>query len=147
MVNKILMVCVGNICRSPMAEAILKHRAQIANVPLTVSSAGIAALVGRSAVSEVQTLLAREGIDCSAHRARQLTSAMLLEADLVLVMEKNHRQEIERTFPSVCGKVHLLGKWENFEIPDPYKKSQQIFQDTHQLIIQGLDQWQAKLWN
>ena len=147
MFKNIVMVCIGNICRSPMAEAILRHRAQSKNISINISSAGIAALVGKPADSNVQELLLEEGIDCSAHKARQLTSAILLEAELVLVMEQNHRKEIECMFPNVCGKVHLLGKWGDFEVPDPYRKSREVFKDTHQLIMQGIDQWQARLWN
>lgn len=147
MFNKILVVCIGNICRSPMGEALLKHRAQQKRPSLMVSSAGIGALAGWPADSIVQEILLEQGIDCSGHRARQLTESMLLDSDLVLVMEKNHRREIERMFPNVCGKVHLLGKWDDFEIPDPYKKPRQFFQETYRLIVQGIDGWQAKLWN
>ncbi len=147
MFNKILIVCIGNICRSPMAEAILKHRMQSIKSPLTISSAGIAALEGKSMDPFAQEILLEAGIDGSLHRARQLTSAMLIDAELVLVMEQNHRKKIECMFPNVCGKVHLLGKWENFEVPDPYKKSKLIFKDTYQLIVKGIDQWQAKLWS
>jgi protein-tyrosine phosphatase len=129
-----------------MGEAILKHRFQMANLSITVSSAGIAALEGKSADLLVQELLLPKGIDCSSHRARQLTSPMLLEAELVLAMEQRHCKEIEYMFPSVCGKVHRLGKWDGFDIPDPYKKSKQVFMETYQLIVQGIDQWQERLW-
>ncbi len=130
-----------------MAEAILRHHVDTTKIAASISSAGIAAVVGKSADPLVQELLHQEGIDCSSHRARQLTSAILLEADLVLVMEQGQRKEIECTFPSVCGRVHLLGKWGEFEVPDPYKKSKEFFKETYQLITQGIDQWQTRLWN
>lgn len=130
-----------------MAEAELKHRVSQLNRPVQISSAGIAAVVGKPADKNVQEILLENNIDCSAHIARQLTSAMLLEVDLVLVMEQEQRREIEYKFPSSCGKVHLLGKWGNFDIPDPYKKSKQFFRETYDLIVQGVDQWQARLWN
>lgn len=130
-----------------MAEAILKQRVAMKKLSVAISSSGIAALEGQPADASVQQLLSNHGIDCSSHRARQLNFSMLSEAELVLVMEQNHRKEIECIFPNMCGKVHLLGKWGNFEIPDPYRKSQAVFEDTYQLIMQGLDQWQAKLWN
>jgi protein-tyrosine phosphatase len=147
MFNKILIVCVGNICRSPMGEALLKHYAKQNDLPIEVSSAGIGALVGHPADSKVQEILMEQGINCSEHRARQLTAEILADAELVLVMESGHRREIERNFPSACGKVHLLGKWSNLEIPDPYKKSKEFFQETHRLIKQGINEWQVKLWN
>lgn len=146
MFKNILIVCVGNICRSPMGEAIFKHIAQQADIPVSISSAGIAAMEGYQADPVVKQLLTDQGIDCSWHRARQLTKEMLSEADLVLVMEDGHRKEIERIYPSFCGKVHLLGKWCNFEIPDPYRKSKQFFEETYQLISQSINEWQKKLW-
>lgn len=146
MFNKILVVCIGNICRSPMGEALLKQRAQQLGWPLSVSSAGIAAMVNHPADPMTQELLREEGMDSGAHRARQLTLPLLLASDLVLVMEKFHKSEIERLFPSACGKVHLLGKWDAFEIPDPYKKPKHVFQETYRLVKQGIDGWQAKLW-
>lgn len=146
MFNKILIVCIGNICRSPMVEAIFKHRLASTHPAVSVSSAGISAMVGKPADSHVQEILITEGIDCSMHRARQLTSAMLLETDLVLVMEEEQRKEITCTFPSVYGKVHLLGKWGGFEVPDPYKKPREFFDGTFHLVKQGIDQWQTRLW-
>lgn len=138
------MVCVGNICRSPMAEVILKHRVQ-SNL-VEVSSAGLAAVVGSPADPTVHEILLEQGISCESHRARQLTSAMLHEADLILVMEEKHKKQIQCTNPNVCGKVHLLGKWDNVEVPDPYRKSKEAFKDVYELIIRGIDQWQTKLW-
>lgn len=146
MFRNILIVCVGNICRSPMAEAILKYDAEQAGLPLSISSAGIGALQGRPADQHVQAILQDKNIDCSSHRAKQLTREMLTAADLVLVMENEHRKEIERFFPSACGKVHLLAKWQNVEIPDPYKKSREVFIDTYHLIKQSINDWQTKLW-
>ncbi len=146
MFNKILMVCIGNICRSPMAEAILKHRLTSTQPSAEISSAGLAAIVGAPAHSIVQGILQEQAIDCTSHRARQLTSAMLLEAELILVMEQAQRKKIECMFPNVCGKVHLLGKWGGFEIADPYKKPQQVFKETYQLIVEGINQWEEKLW-
>ena len=119
MFNKILILCIGNICRSPMGEAILKYHAQANNLALAVSSAGLGALSGHPADPLVQEILSEQGIDCSQHRARQVTAAMLMQAELVLVMEKKHRTEIMRLYPAATGKVHLLGKWRDVEIGDP----------------------------
>lgn len=129
-----------------MAEAIFQHRIQNANIPTHVSSAGISALVGQPADPKVYEILKEDRIDCLNHRARQLTSIMLRESDLILVMDNEQRREIQCNFPAVYGKVHLLGKWGNFEISDPYKKPKEFFKETYKLIVQGIDQWQSKLW-
>jgi protein-tyrosine phosphatase len=73
-IGKVLFVCVGNICRSPMAAALLAHRFSVrGGGAASVESAGVAALVGRPADSLAVDLLRERGIDLSAHRARQLT--------------------------------------------------------------------------
>lgn len=112
----------------------------------TIESAGLAAMVGHPADPHVQTLLKTQNLDGSQHRARQVTTEMFLKNDLILVMDQQQRQEIQYHFPSVCGKVHLLGKWGGFEVPDPYKKSFEDFENCFQLIRQGVEEWKTRLW-
>ncbi|MBF0282591.1 MAG: low molecular weight phosphotyrosine protein phosphatase [Zetaproteobacteria bacterium] len=145
MFNRILVVCVGNICRSPVAERFLMLRAP-ENSGVQISSAGIGALVDHEADPMMQRLMQERGIDISDHRARQLTHEMSLNAELILVMEQRHLDDIHAATPSVRGRVHLLGKWDDLEIPDPYKKSEERFQEALRLIEMGVDRWAAKLW-
>ncbi|MBA5248009.1 MAG: low molecular weight phosphotyrosine protein phosphatase [Gammaproteobacteria bacterium] len=144
MFNNILMVCVGNICRSPMAEALLRDRlAQKKEVQ--IASAGVGALVGHGADATAQALMLEQGIDISTHKARQLDGELLSEYDLVLVMEKGHIDAAHHIAPSSRGKVHLLGKWSDFEIPDPYKQSKHEFEVALKLIQRGVNEWADKL--
>jgi len=143
MFKSILIVCVGNICRSPMAEALLKTRAPAG---VHIHSAGIGALVGKPADAHALRLMQEQGTDISAHRARQLTPAMAGTADLILVMEAGHQRSIYAISPASRGKVHMLGKWADMEVPDPYRKSPEYFAYTLGLIEQGVDQWAEKLW-
>ena len=142
--NKILMVCVGNICRSPMAEALLQHRFP----GLQISSAGIHALVDQPADPHTLELLKEKtNIDHSAHRARQLTNDLANEAALIMVMETGHIKEALHQIPTARGKIHLLGKWNNLEIQDPYRQQKTAFAFAFEQIEECLDQWQAKIWN
>ena len=112
MIRHILVVCVGNICRSPMAEALLKHALR-GQDGFTVESAGLGALVGHPASEYSQELMLEMGLDISEHRARQIHPDMVREADLVLVMEAGHKRAIDDADPTARGKVHRLGEWQN----------------------------------
>lgn len=127
-----------------MGEALFKDSFH-SNSAYEISSAGLGALVGNPADRNVQELLLNDGIDCSQHRAKQVTKEMLSEADLILVMEKIHRHQLIQSMPNICGKVHLLGKWGDFEIPDPYRKSKQVFTETYNSIKKGVKDWQKKI--
>ena len=85
----VLMVCLGNICRSPMAEYLLRDAASKKGMTLRVESAGINAEVGNPATREARQVMEERGIDAEAHVARQLTEEMLRSADLVLVATEN----------------------------------------------------------
>ena len=105
--NNILLVCVGNICRSPVAEALLKAQFPDKNI----WSAGLAALVGKPADPLAQAIAAEHGLDISAHRAQQLTSWMCAKADLLLVMEEGHKQELANQYPLARGKSIAWATW------------------------------------
>ena len=140
------MVCVGNICRSPMAEALLSDRLLIYYPNFKIASAGVGALVGHHADKHVKDLMSEQSIDVTTHRAQQLTPDLLSEYDLVLVMEKGHIKSVHDISTSSKGKVHLLGKWSDFEIPDPYKQSRREFEVALELIDRGVSEWQEKFW-
>ncbi|WP_417775621.1 low molecular weight protein-tyrosine-phosphatase [Stutzerimonas xanthomarina] len=140
MFQNILIVCVGNICRSPAAEALLAHKLE--NKGLMISSAGIGALVGNPMDKTAHEVLNDHGIEHTAHRARQVDSEMLHRADLILVMEQSHIQHIRQIAPEVHGKTFLLGKWlDDTEIPDPYRQSKPAFEHVHSLLTQSVESW------
>lgn len=139
MFEKILTVCTGNLCRSPMAEAWLRHRAGAERFKVT--SAGLAARVGEPAEANAVELLSRRGVDLSTHRARQLAAADLLAADLVLVMERWQKAEIERLCPPARGRTYLLAHWQDLEIKDPYLGSAALFEDVFEKINMAVDAW------
>ncbi|AUX95480.1 protein tyrosine phosphatase [Mixta gaviniae] len=138
MFNSILIVCVGNICRSPTGERLLKHYCPT----LQVSSAGLGALVDYPADESAIKVAAQHGLSLEGHRARKLTSAMCREHDLILVMEKQHINEIGKIAPEVRGKTMLFGHWCNGrEIPDPYRKSTEAFESVYLLLDDAAQKW------
>jgi protein-tyrosine phosphatase len=106
---RVLFVCTGNLCRSPMAEGILKHRlAELGETCLHVSSAGTMALPGRSAEPWAVTVCAANGIDLTGHRAAPVTADLIDQADLVLAMGKCHVSALRTMNPEARGRIRLF---------------------------------------
>jgi protein-tyrosine phosphatase len=137
----ILVLCIGNICRSPLAEALLRRQFP----GKTIWSAGLAALVGQPADPESAAVAARNGLDLSSHRARQLSTWMCQKADLILVMEQSQKSELERQYPWAHGKVFRLGMWGGFDVADPYRHSCEAFEAAYAGIAQGVADWAPRI--
>lgn len=129
----ILMVCTGNICRSPMAEGLLRQmlsKKRAANVH--IHSAGTHGLDDQPAASFAIQAAAEMGIDISDHRARSLDRGMVSKADLILVMEPFHRDIVARAVPrEESDKLRLLADFErprqSDTIDDPYNHSLKVY--------------------
>jgi tRNA threonylcarbamoyl adenosine modification protein (Sua5/YciO/YrdC/YwlC family) len=105
----VLIVCTGNSCRSPMAGVLLESGfpAELAD-KVRVRSAGVACIDGAPVTEYARQVAGEHGLDLREHRSKHLTPKMVGEADLVLVMEPYHRDEITRRFPGAAAKVHFL---------------------------------------
>lgn len=140
MFNSILIVCAGNICRSPTGEYLLKNKLEDSSIK--VSSAGLTALEDKSAEATATSIALTNNIDMSAHKGRQLSSALIAENDLILVMEERHLTDLLGKYPQARGKTFLLGKWiDDTEIPDPYRQSHEAFEHVYQLIDKACTAW------
>ncbi|GKV95178.1 protein tyrosine phosphatase [Pectobacterium aroidearum] len=138
MFDSILVVCVGNICRSPTGERLLKQ-----SLPgKKIASAGLGALVGKPADTTAIDVATQHHISLEGHEAQQLTSALCRQYDLILVMEKKHIDGVCRIAPEVRGKTMLYGHWVNQqEIPDPYRKSREAFEFVYLQLEQSAQKW------
>ncbi len=145
MINSVLVVCIGNICRSPIAEALLQKKFNTKGQKTQVSSAGLGALVNYPADETSQELMLKKGIDISTHRARQLTPELVFASDFIITMTTDQTKELERLYPGAKGRVYRLGHWGEFDVVDPYKRPKAIFEQACALIEQGVDEWYDKL--
>ena len=105
---KVLMVCLGNICRSPMAEFMLRDAAAQAGLAIEVEIAGVSAEVGRPATFEARAVLAEIGVSGEGHVARVLTEQMLVDADLVLVATESLMRRVMQFDSADAGKTQLM---------------------------------------
>ena len=141
-VKNLLVVCVGNICRSPLGERLLQSALPDANV----TSAGIAALVGHAADDTASKVAATHGVSLDGHISRQLTAAIGAGQDLILVMEPGHKHEIARQFPQLSGRTMLLDQWTGKKgIADPYQHSQEFHEQVFLQIKAATDAWAPRL--
>lgn len=104
----ILIVCTGNVCRSPIAEGMLRARLATAGVVAEVASAGTRALVGHPMTPEAAGQLAAYGGTPWSHQARQLTAEMVENADLILTATRDHRGEVVSTIPAASRNTFTL---------------------------------------
>ena len=128
--KRVLFVCTGNTCRSPMAANILTHIAKRNGFPLEVQSAGIYAIPGDTITPQAQKVLSGAGIDTN-HRAQQVDQRLLQWADIVLTMTTHHKHSILMDFPDVREKVYTLTEYiaaDSTDIVDPFGAPVEAYQ-------------------
>lgn len=134
MIKQILLVCTGNICRSPIAEALLVRALQERGLDaIGVSSAGTGAWDGAPASEGAYLVGLERGLDLSGHRARLLTRELVEQSDLILTMARHHRARVDELGGE--GKVFVLGEYagregDAAEVSDPFGGDLEIYRST-----------------
>jgi protein-tyrosine phosphatase len=107
----ILVVCTGNICRSPMTQALLERHLRERGLDIPVSSAGILGWNEGPAVDEAVAALAERGIELNGHVSRRIDGDLIREAELVLTMTSDHAEAVRLRAPDVPERVFVLGEF------------------------------------
>lgn len=143
---KILMVCLGNICRSPMADGLLRHKVEREAIDAVVDSAGTAGYhIGEAPDSRMRATAKQMGFPIDQLRARQFQPSDFDEFDLIYVMDKSNRQNVlslARTAEDESKVKLILNEIEpgkDLEVPDPYYGGEQGFIDVFNMLDQATD--------
>jgi protein-tyrosine-phosphatase len=144
--KKIVFVCTGNTCRSPMAEVILRKLAHDRKVSVEVQSAGLAAFPGLPPAPEAVEACREKGMDLSAHQSQPLGKDLVLGSDVILTMTSKHKEMILKKMPALEGKVEQLSKFAGdgeVDVEDPVGQSVEVYRQTRdqleELIQKSLD--------
>ncbi len=147
--KKILIVCSGNSCRSIMAEAYLKKRAKEERLSLKIESAGTLGIEGMPPMNETYKVLAMENIDSKGLISRGLTKELIGWADIILVMERMHKDRIAAMAPSAMDKVLFLKEFDDaggdVTIPDPIGKPLSFYKASFDIIKRSIEGFIAHL--
>ncbi|RQP11628.1 MAG: low molecular weight phosphotyrosine protein phosphatase [Parapedobacter sp.] len=133
---KILMVCLGNICRSPLAHGVLQHLVQRSGLNWTVDSAGIGGWhVGNPPDHRAIAVAKRYGIDISGQRAQQFHPSHLDAFDHILAMDRENLRSLMARTKTTEQRARIQLFLEDSEVPDPYYDNQ-LFEPVYQLVQQ-----------
>ncbi|HXT00450.1 MAG TPA: low molecular weight protein arginine phosphatase [Elusimicrobiota bacterium] len=140
--RRILFVCTGNICRSAMAEHLLRHLAAQRGLALEAASAGIAAEPHYRVPEPAKRLLAAAGVPPFEHKARLATREVLRWADTILVMAGEHHDYVVDLYPEFTSRTRLFREAAGFgdqDVEDPMAQSDEVFARCFGVIRESLD--------
>lgn len=152
-IKNVLFICTGNSCRSIMAEGLLKKLLKEKNKEgFGVSSAGVAAMDGLKPAENTIKAMKKEGVDVSGYKADMLTKDMIDKADLILTMEKGHRDTVLKLSPEAGSKTFLLKEFtcagkeiSPLSVPDPIGGPLEVYERILNMLKQSIEELVKRL--
>ena len=142
---KIMFICTGNICRSAMAEGMMRKLAKENNKDISVYSAGIYAETGDYATYNAIEAARKYDVNIALHRATNIKDSKIEEMDLVLCATKSHKQTILQNYPALQGKVFTIKEYAeidkegiNIDISDPWGYNSEVYSNCAEEIYDCL---------
>ncbi|HUX46922.1 MAG TPA: low molecular weight protein arginine phosphatase [Desulfosporosinus sp.] len=126
---KLLFICTGNTCRSPMAEGLAR---EMFGDSVEIGSAGMEACVGESASTHALEVLKELNVDISKHRSRRIRAELMADADWIIPMTQAQEEALKRFFPQYDHKIRYLGDWgdQKRDVLDPWSGILDVYRQT-----------------
>ena len=140
--QRVLVVCLGNICRSPIGEGLLKHHAQQLGLELYVDSAGTSGWhQGEHADARSIDVMRSHGHDITDQRSRALVAEDLFTFDYILVMDSQNLKDVNRLGTGTASVKRFVS---GHDVPDPYYGGDRGFEQVYTMINEAAEQWVQK---
>jgi protein-tyrosine-phosphatase len=152
-ISSILLVCMGNTCRSPMAAGIMKRSIQERHncgdcTSIVIRTAGLMAPAGMPVSAEACTVMREAGIDISQHQTTRLTAQLVDEADLILTMTDNQCRQLRERFPRKALTIQTLGRISESsmgDVRDPFGAGLEAYRQTYHELKRMVDRFVDKI--